>query len=44
MDAIAPGSVPTSMTARVMRGDPDAIDKATEHRLAQPARAQRPSE
>jgi NAD(P)-dependent dehydrogenase (short-subunit alcohol dehydrogenase family) len=30
VNAIAPGSIPTGMTAHVMMGDPDAIDKATE--------------
>ena len=29
VNAIAPGSIPTGMTAHVMSGDPDALDKAT---------------
>ena len=33
VNAIAPGSIPTGMTAHVMAGDPDALEKTTE-RLA----------
>lgn len=33
VNAIAPGSIPTGMTAHVMAGDPDALDKTSE-RLA----------
>lgn len=33
VNAVAPGSIPTGMTAHVMAGDPDAIE-ATAHRLA----------
>jgi NAD(P)-dependent dehydrogenase (short-subunit alcohol dehydrogenase family) len=29
VNAVAPGSIPTGMTAHVMTGDPDAVDKAT---------------
>lgn len=29
VNAVAPGSIPTSMTAHVMAGDPDALDKVT---------------
>ena len=29
-NSIAPGSIPTGMTAHVMMGDPDAVDKAAE--------------
>lgn len=30
VNAVAPGSIPTGMTAHVMLGDPDALDRATE--------------
>ncbi len=30
VNAVAPGSIPTGMTAHVIAGDPDALDKATE--------------
>jgi NAD(P)-dependent dehydrogenase (short-subunit alcohol dehydrogenase family) len=30
VNSVAPGSIPTGMTAHVMTGDPDAVDKAAE--------------
>jgi NAD(P)-dependent dehydrogenase (short-subunit alcohol dehydrogenase family) len=30
VNAVAPGSIPTAMTAHVMSGDPDAVDRITD--------------